>query len=499
MPPDITPQSRRPAAPPAAHPAAAPPEPYPATHPQPLRPVLPYTEHPEPRARSHWWVWVIIIGVLGGGAFLLYRHTHATDSTEAGAAGGPGGRRGGGGFGRGGFGGGNRAMPVVAVPARQGDLPIYLTGLGTVTPLNTVTVRSRVDGQIDQVNFVEGQIIKQGELLVQIDPRPFQVQLAQAQGQLAKDRAALENAKVELERYKQAADAIPKQTLDTQQATVDQFEAATKIDQGQIDNAQLQLTYSKVTAPISGRIGLRLVDQGNIIHANDAGGLAVITQLQPISVVFTLSQDTIPQIMRRMSAAGSGLEVDAFDRDIRERLATGTLSAIDNQVDPNSGTIRLKASFPNTDNSLFPNQFVNARLLVDTRRGAILAPVAAVQRGPNDQPYVYVVKADETVEVRNVVTGPSEGDLMVIESGLQPGEVVVTDGVDKLQPGAKVTVRSRNATTQPGGTTRPGATTRPGGGNRQGQYRGQGQNRGPGQGGGSGGGGQRRGGGGGAQ
>jgi multidrug efflux system membrane fusion protein len=349
-------------------------------------------------------------------------------------------------------------MPVVAVPATRGDLPIYLTGLGTVTPLNNVTVRSRVDGQIDQIAFEEGQFVKQGDLLIQIDPRPFQVQLAQAEGQLAKDQAALENARVELDRYKQAADAIPKQQIDTQQATVDQSAAAVKIDQGQIDNAKLQLTYARITAPISGRIGLRGIDLGNIIHANDTSGLALITQLQPISVVFTLPQDVIPQVMKRLSA-GPAPEVEAFDRDLKNKLAAGTLLAIDNQVDPLSGTIRLKAQFPNENFSLFPNQFVNARLLVDTRKGATLVPNAAIQRGP-DSTYVYVVKHgqdkegkdEDTVEVRNITTGPSEAEQTVIETGLQPGDVVVTDGVDKLQPGAKVSMR------RPGG---PGATSRP--------------------------------------
>jgi multidrug efflux system membrane fusion protein len=392
---------------------------------------------------------ILLVALAAVGGFWWYARSHkAAPAGEGQTTGGRGG------------GGGARVTPVVAVPAVQGDLPIYLTGLGTVTPLNNVTVRSRVDGQIDQIAFEEGQTVKQGDLLIQIDPRPFQVQLAQAEGQMAKDQAALKNAQVELERYKQAADAIPKQQLDTQQATVDQFAAAVKIDQGQIDTAKLQLTYARITAPISGRIGLRVVDRGNIIHANDQAGLALITQLQPISVMFTLPQDVIPQLMKRMST-GTSLEVDAFDRDIQNRLATGTLLAVDNQVDPASGTLRLKAQFENKDLSLFPNQFVNARLLVDTRRGATLVPGAAIQRGPDSQ-YVYVVKPDETVEVRNVTVGPTEGEQTVVETGVQPGDVVVTDGVDKLQPGAKVSVRGRGG---PGGpSSRPaGAATRPGG------------------------------------
>jgi multidrug efflux system membrane fusion protein len=394
---------------------------------------------------------ILVLALVAGGGYWWYTHHH-TDAGTAQTPGGPGGGRGG---------GAGRITPVVAVTATRGNLPIYLTGLGTVTPLNNVTVRSRVDGQIDQIAFEEGQFVKQGDLLIQIDPRPFEVQLTQAQGQLAKDQAALENARVELDRYKQAADAIPKQQIDTQQAAVDQFAAAVKIDQGQIDTAKLQLTYARITAPISGRIGLRAIDRGNIIHANDSAGLALITQLQPISVVFTLPQDVIPQVMKRLTA-GPSPEVDAFDRDLRNKLATGTLLAVDNQVDPASGTIRLKAQFPNENLSLFPNQFVNARLLVDTRKGATLVPNAAIQRGP-DSNYVYVVKHgkdkddkdEDTVDVHNVVLGPSEAEQTVIESGLQPGDVVVTDGVDKLQPGAKVSVR------RPGGPGGPGAASRP--------------------------------------
>ena len=408
------------------------------------------------KSRAAWWV-ILLIGLVAAGGTWWYRHSHKTaTSTEEQAGSGGGGRRGGG--------GGNRVTPVVAVPATKGDLPIYLTGLGTVTPLNNVTVRSRVDGQIDDIKFEEGQTVKQGDLLIQIDPRPFQVQLAQAEGQMAKDQAALKNAQVELERYKQAADAIPKQQIDTQQATVDQAAAAVKVDQGQIDTAQLQLTYAKITAPITGRIGLRAVDRGNIIHASDQTGLALITQLQPISVMFTLPQDVIPQLMKRMST-GADLQVDVYDRDMQNKLAAGKLLAVDNQVDPASGTLRLKAQFDNKDVSLFPNQFVNARLLVDTRRGATLVPAAAIQRGPDSQ-FVYVVKSDDggkadaTVDVRNVTVGPTEGEQTVVESGVQPGDVVVTDGVDKLQPGAKVSVRGRGG---PGGaSTRPGgASSRP--------------------------------------
>lgn len=438
-----------PHAPPAVRPAAAD---------EPVDPSAPPAEH----RRSWAWVWLLVLLALAVGAFFAYRHFRSSTATET--AGPGGGSRGG----RGG------ATPVVAVTARRGDLPLYLNGLGTVTPLNTVTVRTRVDGQIDSVNYTEGQFVHQGDLLAQIDPRPFQVQLQQAQGQLARDQAALANANAEYNRNLQAREAIAAQVLETSQSTVRQFEAAVQIDQGQINSAQLQITYSRVTSPISGRVGLRLVDVGNIVHASDSTGIAVITQLQPISVLFTLPQDDIVRVVRAMKGAGDqkGLEVEAYDRDLRNKLGAGTLEALDNQVDPTTGTVRLKATFANEEGILFPNQFVNARLLVETRKDAVLVPAAAIQRGP-DSTFVYTVKQD-TVDMRNVTVGPTEGDLTVIESGVEPGEVVVTDGVDKLQKGSKVAVRGGGATTRPGGAAGPagsgrkgsraaaaGATTRP--------------------------------------
>lgn len=367
-----------------------------------------------------------------------------------------------------GAGQGARAIPVVTAVSRQGDMDLYLNGLGSVTALNTITIHSRVDGELVKVAYSEGQVVKEGQLLAQIDPRPYQALLTQAQGQLIKDQAALQNAQADLKRYTDlyaAGESVTKQQVDTQQALVTQDQGAVKTDEGQVANATLQVGYCNITAPIAGRVGLRLVDQGNLVHATDPNGLLVITQLQPISVVFTIPQDSISRVQNKL-AAGNGLVVDAYDTDLKKKLATGKLAAIDNQVDQNTLTVRMKAQFQNENYALFPNEFVNARLLVDTLHDAVIVPAAAVQRGP-DANFVYVVKADQTVEMKNVVTGAAEADDIVIKSGLTPGEVVVTDGVDKLQQGAKVTTRAQ----KPGGgaTTRPGgisATTQPGKGRR---------------------------------
>ncbi len=334
-------------------------------------------------------------------------------------------------------------------------MDIYKIGLGSITALNTVTIRPRVDGQLMTVAFEEGQTVHEGDLLVEIDPRPFQVQLTQAEGQMAKDQAQLDNARLDLKRYEGAGEAAAQQLRDTAEATVKQTEGAVKIDQAAIDSAKLNLTYCRITAPITGRIGLRLVDKGNIVHASDPGGLAVITQLQPIAMVFSLPQDDIGQVMQKINS-GAKLRVDAYDPEEKTRLATGTLAAVDNQIDPTTGTVRLKAILDNQANTLFPNQFVNARLLVDTKRGAVLVPGAAIQLSPQST-FVYVIKADDTVDMRDVVVGLSEGDDTPVESGLQPGEVVVTDGVDKLQQGSLV---STGAGTKTGPVARGGPATR---------------------------------------
>jgi len=340
-----------------------------------------------------------------------------------------------------------RVVPVTATPARQADLDLYLNGLGAVVAYNTVTIRSRVEGQLLKVAFQEGQTVEAGDLLAEIDPRPYEVQLTQAEGALARGEAALRTAQRDLERYESLADRkqITEQQIDAQRTLVQQCEAAIKIDRGVIDNVRLQLDYCRITAPISGRIGLRLVDAGNIVRANDAAGLAVIAQFHPIAVVFTVPQDEIVRVQRALATNGK-LSVDAYNRDFQAKLASGSLTALDNQVDSSTGTVKLKAVFPNEDNTLFPNQFVNARLLVETIRGATVIPMAAVQHGPKST-FVYVVQADSTVELRPVITGATQGDQVAIVSGLAPDELVVTTGIDKLNNKTKVAVRGAPAKT----------------------------------------------------
>jgi multidrug efflux system membrane fusion protein len=350
-----------------------------------------------------------------------------------------------------------RAVPVLVAMARSGDVGVYLTGLGTVVPLATVTVRSRVDGQLVRVAFQEGQVVKEGDLLAVIDPRPFEVQLEQAQGQMGKDQATLQNAKVDQARYEVLVqqDSIPKQQLDTQVALVKQLEATVVSDQAAIDSARLNLTYSRITAPVPGRVGLRLVDPGNIVHATDPNGLVVITQLQPITVIFTIPGDRLPQVMTPLSA-GHTLTVEAYDRDLKKKLATGALLAVDNQIDPTTGTVRLKAKFANADDSLFANQFVNARILVDTLKHTLIVPAAAVQRSPQST-FVYVVGADDKVAMREINVLHTEGDDAAVSGKIAAGDSVVVDGVDKLQPGSKVSVsRAGSGNAHPTKRAEPG-------------------------------------------
>jgi multidrug efflux system membrane fusion protein len=378
------------------------------------------------RKKSYGWVWVLVLCLAGAAAYRWYPRTAEGQS----------------GTGKDGKGdkNGARVVPVIAATSRKGDMPVYLPGLGSVTAFNTVTVRSRVDGQIMKIAFTEGQLVKEGDLLVEIDPRPFQVMLEQAEGQKARDVALLDNANIDLERYKvlYKQEAIPKQQLDTQIALVAQDQATIKSDQAAIDNAKLQLVYSKIGSPLTGRIGLRLVDQGNIIHATDVNGLVVITQLQPIAVIFNIAEDSLPAVRKKMQ--NETLRIDAYDRDLKKKLATGKLLTIDNQIDQSTGTVRFKGEFANEDNALFPNQFVNARLLLDTRHNTVIIPSAAIQHSAQAT-FVYVVKPDNTAEVRTIVSTLTEGDEAAVDSGLEPGENVVIDGVDKLQQGTKVSMR----------------------------------------------------------
>ena len=387
------------------------------------------------RSGGRAWIWILAVVVLLGGTYWYF---HSEKGGAAVAAGGGHGRPGEGGFNP------DQVVPVVVSTATRGDLPVFFNGLGTVTAYNTVTVRSRVDGQIVKINFTEGQMVREGESLVEIDPRPYQVQLEQAEGQLAKDQAQLRDVQVDYDRYQQLfkAGVIPKQQVDTQQAQVGQFLGAIKADQASIDNAKLQITYSHVTAPISGRVGLRLVDIGNIVHATDTNGLLVITQLQPIAVIFSLPQDQLSQVIGKLHGAGP-LPVDAYDRDDTTKIATGHLLTIDNQIDTTTGTYKLKAVFNNDKDTLFPNQFVNIHLLVDTKHNVTIVPATAIARGPQGT-YVYLTQKDSRVKIQPVTVTLNSGNSVAIGKGLRAGDTVVIDGQDKLQDGSRIDARTPN-------------------------------------------------------
>jgi len=411
-----TPSALEPSAPPSVPPELAP---HAARHPR----------GGTPQHSRRGWMWFLIIALLAGGAYYLWSNGRKGQVAQglSGAAR-PGQR-----------GRGPMVIPVVGAKARRGNIPLYFTGLGAVTPIYTVTVKSRVDGELMQVHYKEGDIVHKGDPLVDIDPRPYQVQLTQAEGQLLRDQALLENARVDLARYKTllTQNAIPEQQVVTQQALVTQDEGIVKSDQGMIDSAKLNLVYCHITAPITGRIGLRLVDPGNIVHAADTNGLLVITQIQPISVIFTIAEDQLPVVLQKLRA-GQRLRVEADDRTNR-KLSEGTLTTVDNQIDPTTGTLRLRATFDNQDNALFPNQFVNVRLLVQLKQGVTLVPNAAVQRN-SQTTYVFFVKPDSTVTVRPISIATTDAEDSEVTSGLAPGDVVVMTGVDKLQEGTKVSV-----------------------------------------------------------
>jgi RND family efflux transporter, MFP subunit len=380
-----------------------------------------------PTRRRGRWIWLVVLLLCGVIGLFVFQHLEkgkaATDKPPPPQVG----------------------VSISAAIAEKGSIGVYINALGSVTPLSTVTVKSRVDGQLMSVNYREGQMVQQGDVLAEIDPAPFQALLTQAEGQYQRDKALLENANIDLNRYQTAysKNAVPKQQLDTQLATVHQLEGTVKNDQGQIDNAKVQLAYCHITSPISGRVGLRLVDPGNIVHASDTNGMLVITQLQPISVLFSVAEDYLPQIQQQLRH-GNRLPVEAFDRAQQKKISSGSLLTFDNQIDTTTGTIKLKATFPNNDSALFPNQFVNARLLVSTQRGVVLIPASAIQRNAQEA-FVYVVKLDQTVAMQSVSVGTTDGNVTAVE-GVKTGDTIAVDGFDKLQGGVKVVVRKANDT-----------------------------------------------------
>ena len=396
-------------------------------HPQLLLPAPPPPPKPE-KPKHKIWPWVLL-ALLAAVAFFWYRgHSNQTTTQKSGKAAGKAGR------------GGN--APVVVAQAQTGNIGVYVTGLGSTTPIATVTVKSRVDGQLMTVHFKEGDLVRAGDPLIEIDPRPYQAVVTQIEGELARDQALLDNARIDVTRYTAllAQNAIPEQQLTTQNALVKQYEGTVKNDQGQLDAAKLNVDYCHIPSPIGGIVGLRLVDPGNIVHASDSNGMVVITQLQPMSVIFTVGEDQLPPILQKIRT-GQKLPVDAWDRELKNKITSGTLATVDNQIDPTTGTLKLRALFDNTNNALIPQQFVNARLLQQEKTGVTLLPSAAIQRNTTST-YVWLIKPDNTVTLRQITVGTTEGDQSEITSGLSPGDKVVMTGVDKLQEGGKVTIAS---------------------------------------------------------
>jgi multidrug efflux system membrane fusion protein len=384
-----------------------------------------------------WWAWLLFVLLVAGTAYFIYPFKpDASPKTEDNQD-------------KKGKKKGKDISSVGAEPVTLGDMPVYLRGLGTVTGLRTVTVKSRVDGELLRVLYQEGATVKEGDLLAEIDPRNFQIQLMQVQGQLQRDEALLRNAELDLSRYKTllTQDSIAAQQVATQESLVKQYQGTVATDKALVANAKLQLSYTKITAPISGRLGLRLVDQGNMIKASDATGLAVITQVQPISVVFTLPEDALPSVTQQLNT-GKSLTVEAFDRSAKNKLAEGKLLAIDNQIDLSTGTVKLKSQFANDDGALFVNQFVNVRMLMETLHSIPIIPSSAVQNGEKGS-FVYVLKTDETVAVRAVKLGVVDGEKVAVLEGLKAEELIITDGTDKLRDGAKVRLAGTEKSDKP--------------------------------------------------
>lgn len=395
---------------------------------------------PAPPARRRKWPWIVasLLVLLLLLALFMYRARTKTGAAGAGRSG-----------------AGQPAVTIDTATAQKGDIGVYVNALGLVTPFYTVSVKSRVDGELVKVEYTEGQLVHQGDPLVEIDSAPFEAALVQSEGELARDSALLENARLDLDRYKEAyaKNAIPKQQLDTQAATVHQYEGTVKLDEGQVTNAQVQLAYTHITAPINGRVGLRLVDPGNIVHATDTNPLMVITELQPIAVIFNVAEDFLPQIQRQLKQ-GKKLLVDALDRSQQTKIASGVLETLDNQIDTATGTLKLKAIFTNEDEVLFPNQFVNARLLVDTHRGVTLLPNEVIKDNAQGA-YVYLLQSNETnqtVAIKSVTVVTTEGDTSEIQE-LKPGDVVAASNFNRLTDGAKVTIRKPGAGKQRGGAS----------------------------------------------